>query len=520
MFDANGGSSVDFSGGTTILAADYTLTTSDRSAAGLNGYRVGSATDAYARAAGDNDLTVNLSATSTLLLDSSRESTLVAFDFSKTSNGTFTTENGATIGLHTDRLLFSVDRDYLVADDISLADLDAALANLEKGNAVTDIFGRDDDSLWISAHHDSRFDPLMRRWSNLFNAGRALETILRDDALTSDAEFDAVTRYLASATPSHAANSAIAALGLSGRVAAKAVELSDPAAIGDPCLTESTPRARPAVRLWGGYIGSFERMDSHNRYQGYKQYSNGALVGGSVDFAAASVGGYFGYTRSRLTMRDDANGRVTADGYHTGITASAAPFRELPNLRLSGDVGFVYYDTSSRRFDGTGTVYGSASQRPWTAGLAARYDACFGPAAVTPFASFRWTGIRQNAFAEQGGLTAARVDKMSADSLASELGVRLSRTWNGLTPYALAGWRHEFGDRDIAATAFYNANPSTRYRLASVDRDRDAILLGAGLSAKRTLASGNDLGATIGYAASVGSHGTEHSVSATVGLSF
>jgi outer membrane autotransporter barrel domain len=284
-------------------------------------------------------------------------------------------------------------------------------------------------------------------------------------------------------------------------------------------------RTSRGIRLWGGYLGSIERTDSHGGYHGYRQHVNGFVTGAARDFASGSLGGYFGYTGATLRMRDGANGRVGTDGYQVGLLGSLTPCA-VPGLALSADAGFGIFDNDSRRFDGVGNLTGDFKQRLWTGGLGASYDYGLGRARLTPFATARYTHLDQDGFNEYGGTTAARIDDARGDSFQTELGLRLSGDYRfscnrgKITPYGSASWRHEFGDRYVSSSAAFAGAAAQSFALRSVARDRDSLGAAVGIGYRRDIAGSRWLGTNLGYDVSVGANGLAHSVAAKVEFGF
>lgn len=521
VMDANGGATVSFLTGTTTLAADFTLTTSNRSV----GYRTGSASDAYARdttsTGTSNPLSVVLASGTTLALDAARNTGLAAFDFTSSSvsnqDGYFTAA-GSAIDFDYSRNLLSVaaDGEYLLADGIGNNDRDTVAAGVALGANVSAIYASRNNQLWIVAgNYDSPYQAVIDSLANLSNAAPSLEALLANRTLVSQAQFNAVAANLHSATPDHVLDGAIAGLFRMGWVAGQASALGaapklpvwDDEYASTAGYASLTPRSREGYHVWGGYLGLVDKVDAHSRYHGYKEIVSGFVTGVSRDFACVSLGGYFGYTGSVLRMRG-ANGRVDADGYHFGLTGSITP-SALPGLSLAADVAYGWYDNDSRRFDGVGNV-----------------SADFGRARLTPFASARYIYLDQDSANERGGVTATRVKGLSGNSFQTEVGARVSGEWSfacgrgTFSPYGSASWRHEFGDRDLAASAVYGAGALPSFRMRSVERDRDMLGLAAGVAARYELSRGRWLGMDLGYDAAIGKNGVTHSVAASLTVGF
>jgi hypothetical protein len=536
VLDANGGATVAFENGSrTVFLNDFTLKTTPNIA-----YRAGSATDAYATATSQNTnaLKVTLSGGADVTFFSTRDPNLALFDFtgstSKNQAGNFEVEPGATMNMaYPDRQLLSVPAvRYLVADGVDDSDSAGAVDNLKAGSHISgfeiESFEDGSNQVWTaSTGYDSPRQPEIDEWENLENAAPSLEELLCDGCAVTDEQFEAVAANLASATPDHVLNQAVASLQTSGFVLDSAREFA---------FAPDSLRAG-GIRLWGGYAGMVGRIGSHERRRGYRQNVNGFLTGATYDFASAGAGLFVGYTRGDARTRSGSTGAVGSDGYHAGLLGRISPLREMPGFSLAGEAGFSYYDNAARRDAGAGGIGADFAQRVYSLGAGAEYAFELGGALLTPFARLRYSHLDQDQAEERGGLTRARVGGLSGNGLSSELGASVSRTGVfssgrvsalrvAATPYALASWRHEFGDTAFSTGARYGLPEGNclgsipSFRMVSVRRDRDAAVLGAGFRASADLAGGRFLGASAGYRAAIGRKSASHVFSVLLELAF
>jgi outer membrane autotransporter protein len=112
---------------------------------------------------------------------------------------------------------------------------------------------------------------------------------------------------------------------------------------------------------------------------------------------------------------------------------------------------------------------------------------------VTPEAGLQYTAVQVGAFSEIGA-AALRVDQESANSLRSNVGVRVQHDitggWGKVTPELRAAWQHEFLDNTRAITAsFVDAALPGAFETTTVGMGRDFGIVGAGLSATLGLQS-------------------------------
>jgi outer membrane autotransporter protein len=140
-----------------------------------------------------------------------------------------------------------------------------------------------------------------------------------------------------------------------------------------------------------------------------------------------------------------------------------------------------------------------------------------------PLASFQWTTLGQDDFAETGagslGLNVARADW---NSNVTRLGARLSRVFTlrgeyGIEPELRFAWAHEFGDRNRHVSARFQGTPSaSTFVTNGAEPDRDTFQVGAGYMMR----AGAMPLLTMNYDANLSSHETWHTISVGLLLSW
>jgi outer membrane autotransporter protein len=140
-----------------------------------------------------------------------------------------------------------------------------------------------------------------------------------------------------------------------------------------------------------------------------------------------------------------------------------------------------------------------------------------------PLASFQWTTVGQDDFAEIGagslGLNVARADW---NSNVTRLGARLSRVFTlrgeyGIEPELRFAWAHEFGDRNRHVSARFQGTPSASpFVTNGAEPDRDTFQVGAGYMMR----AGALPLLTMHYDANLSSNETWHTISVGLLLSW
>jgi outer membrane autotransporter protein len=188
----------------------------------------------------------------------------------------------------------------------------------------------------------------------------------------------------------------------------------------------------------------------------------------SVDFADAShtnVGTYQGAIYSGLSAGPwYATGLAGFGVNNYNTTRQLAPFAAF---------GFAGAATSSPNGQ-TYTSYAEAGYRWSQPGFA-----------LTPYGGLGYIHTHIGAFTEEGGFGALAVNAASSDSLATDLGVRLTTRiaiagLNPILPEIRLGWRHEFLDATQTLTASLAGLAGSNFSATGANFGRDSALVGLG----------------------------------------
>ncbi|MEH0069094.1 autotransporter outer membrane beta-barrel domain-containing protein [Pannonibacter sp. Pt2-lr] len=255
------------------------------------------------------------------------------------------------------------------------------------------------------------------------------------------------------------------------------------------------------TRVWGEALGSFGRARAADTAFGFSRNMGGLIAGIEARPTDSAMAGIMaGYTGSYLDNKQ-LGSTATVTAYHAGIYGSydfAAT--DMGAVSLRGGAAYSWQDLSTRR----NVSFGSISQR-----LDADYDAGqvqgFGELAY----GHMFSGVMEGAFVEgftglalvhqdgakfteTGGSAALSGNGKSLETAFSTVGVR-GAVQTGLQgiPVRLTGelaWRHAFGD--VAATQTMVLAGSNPFAIRGRALDRDAFLIGTGVSMTMTEKAG------------------------------
>ncbi len=515
--DAAGGASIVFRNeSATTLFGDYTLTT-NRLAAGET-----------------NPLIVSVDSGATITFDPTREAETAMFDFTNASNagenGAFNVDPGATLGVDTERRLLSIQAEYLVADGAGTNDVAVGAANFVAGNAVVEFHVRDGNQLWVAVDYDSPYETSIRSNANTWSAREALSELvsIRDvngDDCVSDTRFSAITENLLAVTPEYAMSRMVAAR-------RSVVSFSDmatnqyfrhdnsPSMSCAPCVSVRGKNSN--YRLWGGYVGNFERMDGHGRRLGYDNDMHGILVGADRAVGRSlRLGMYGGFMNETMRMRDIDSG-VDSDGYQVGWLLR----KNFQNgISAVGDVGYAHFENDGYRTLSPYRVSGEFDQDLLSTGLGFEYEVVRGKNRITPFFRMRYVYAGQAGLAENGSsATETTLDAFDGNGFTTNLGAEFSRRMihrgYEFVPRISLGWVHEYGDVGFESVAAYGSVPAKNFVMRSVEDDRDRFECALDGRFSFATKNGRLWNVIAAYGLTASQYVASHTVGAGVGLRF
>ncbi|MFJ2367269.1 autotransporter domain-containing protein [Pseudomonas sp. NPDC087697] len=273
--------------------------------------------------------------------------------------------------------------------------------------------------------------------------------------------------------------------------------------------------------LWGQAFGGSSRLGERDDVAGYHAHYSGLLLGADGALNDSwRAGGLFSYTKTTVNNDGDNTGS-SADVKSYGLFGYASYQGQPWYLDLSlGAVQHQYDTTREIDFSGfSGSAKGQHDGMQYIASAQAGYPIDLGAALahtiLTPIAGLTYSTLRQDSYTESGGNGAAlHVDSTSSNSLKSDLGAKLERSfatsYGSVVPSAQLTWRHEYHDTGLQSVANFAADSSGATSFTSpgakaID-DTGVLALGVTLLHSENLSLGvkYTLEAASGYTANTG----------------
>ncbi|MBV9592080.1 MAG: autotransporter outer membrane beta-barrel domain-containing protein, partial [Hyphomicrobiales bacterium] len=256
-------------------------------------------------------------------------------------------------------------------------------------------------------------------------------------------------------------------------------------ALGDQSAVANGQLQKPERGgVWGrayGVVGNASASGAAPSYQ-----TNGAGFIAGADWKATPnwlIGVAANYAASSLDFADAGHTNVTTyqGALYTGWNSGA--------WYATGIAGFgVNAFGTTRQLAALG-LPGSATSSPngqtYSSYAETGYRFSQQGFAVTPYAGLGYIHAHINGFTESGGLGALSVNAGSSDSLATDLGVRLTTSvsiagLNPIQPEVKLGWRHEFLDAAQTLTAALAGLPGSNFGVTGTNFGRESALVGVG----------------------------------------
>ncbi|MCD7896778.1 MAG: autotransporter outer membrane beta-barrel domain-containing protein [Planctomycetaceae bacterium] len=277
-------------------------------------------------------------------------------------------------------------------------------------------------------------------------------------------------------------------------------------------------------RVWGGYVGSFQKRKPEGGANGYKVDRHGFVGGLTRDFGAVgSVGVYGGFTSADVRSKS-INGRVDQTTGHFGVIGRLNPSPAIrPGLAVYADAGYHFADNDMERHLGAFSARGSFDQKVFSAGLGAEYAFDWNGFGIVPAAELRYLHLTQDDMTE-AGVTATRADGFSRSWLTQRVGAEASYTFpvadGAVRPLLGLAWRHDYGAELFTTNAsFIGPDDGLFFPVTSSRNNRDSLDVTAGFQS-RHLVYGHRVGVDVKYNVNLGKKATVQAVYAGVNVSF
>jgi outer membrane autotransporter protein len=272
--------------------------------------------------------------------------------------------------------------------------------------------------------------------------------------------------------------------------------------------------------LWFKPFGGGMNQTAQGGFSGYNG-SNWGFAGGfdhryNDDLA---VGAAVTYAKTHLSQADQQSGNTSGiDTYQLSLYGT----KNVDIGYLEAMVAYARQAYTGQRNTGiTGTADSFFGGNSWSAriggGIPYQIDST---TTVTPIIRLDWSHIDQNGYNEHGGgVMDLNVLSSSADRLRSSLGGQLIHNTDlfgvRTQPYLRVFWHYDFLNTGVTTTSSF-AGGGSAFITPGQSLDHNTGTVGAGINVLST----DNLTATVGYDANLGSGYQSHTAQATVKWSF
>ncbi|MDR1040365.1 MAG: autotransporter outer membrane beta-barrel domain-containing protein [Deltaproteobacteria bacterium] len=498
VFDAQGGSTLNFISGRTSLLSDFNLTRSL-----------------------DYDLKVNFASGSELYLDlEGRSQNLAYFDdlTGLTATSAKITVSDDTIGDFT--------REYLLATGTGLSASGFAPNQTIEGNVADGlrssvVVAMSGDNLVLRVSRTGTADVFRHAGPNAAHSQTALTRVFNGlSRAERDANYDAVFGNLASFTAEPLAGQVAASLDASAAVVSEMKgQFLRSLSYGAPSAGDGSN----AYHVWGGFLFRKIDQEEHEGYSGYDSDIYGGVIGFMASLAQSfSIGAYVA-AGSGSTDYNDIDSSIDSDFMQYGLVAALYP---APRVGITADLSVSKAKaTSERHMPAYGTAKADYDVSVFSMGLEGSYSISLTEnATLRPFLELRYQKLTQDEIRETGGgVFGMVVDEINHDEFFTKLGVEISHdiqfgSGAVVTPKGMVAWKHRFGGERLKADSHY-VSRADLFPVEALLPQRDQAILGVGLDLQP---AGKDglVALSAGYQIGVGSSGQEHNAFLTLDFRF
>jgi len=284
--------------------------------------------------------------------------------------------------------------------------------------------------------------------------------------------------------------------------------------------TTAAPMLPSADNRWGFFAsGTFEHIDDDRNGPGNKSNGGGLTLGADYQVNDSIIVGFFaGYEHSELDFGSNG-GDVGGSAATYGLYGT---WHDSIGNWLEGSLGGGYH-----RFNTTRNVFGAEADgktnaNEFWANITYGHDIELGSRAewtLTPSAGISYNALHTDGFTETGSLAPLTLQGQTAESLRSEIGLRLDyrREWSGVTwlPYVHCGWQHELLDTSQSVNARF-ATGGGIFTVNGPGSSRNTAVFGTGLNAMFS----DTLSAGVGYNGEANNNFQIHQVFASLRMRF
>ena len=237
--------------------------------------------------------------------------------------------------------------------------------------------------------------------------------------------------------------------------------------------------------LWTQGYGGWGNSFSNGNAASISNNIGGFLLGMDVALTPNVRAGVFGgFSQSQFDVTDRSSSG-SMNNVDIGLYAGA----QFGALAVRGGAAYAWHDVSTSRtvaFPGfSQAVTGGYNTGTTQVFGELGYDMAVGAFAFEPFAGLAYVHVAGASLLEGGGSAALAVSSSGMDTTYSTLGLRVATTlqaWGStLTPHAMIGWQHAFGDT-TPTSSMQLQGATSPFSVSGVPIAEDALLLEAGLS--------------------------------------
>jgi outer membrane autotransporter protein len=238
--------------------------------------------------------------------------------------------------------------------------------------------------------------------------------------------------------------------------------------------------------VWGTAFGQWGDQDGDNGYTGF-DYNVGGLALGIDRYVndRLLLGASAAYTSTNVDQ-DKGRGNGDIDGWMASLYSSYS----FDKAYVDGAVSYGRNDYDAKREVRVGTIKRTARSDHdgdvIAASLGGGYLMPVKDSVLEPFGRLQYTRLDEDAFTESGASSVnQRISSRDTDSLISEIGVRISRSFpqagGRLTTDASVAWLHDFDIDDRTITTSYTGAPASSFSVPGQDVESNGVTLGLGV---------------------------------------
>ncbi|MFY3137315.1 autotransporter domain-containing protein [Achromobacter xylosoxidans] len=262
---------------------------------------------------------------------------------------------------------------------------------------------------------------------------------------------------------------------------------------GSAALAAGAMPRSAAQPLWTEVFGSWRTWDGNGNAARVRQSEGGLFVGGDHMVGAGwRLGGALGYTGSHVSLRDRAS-TSNVDSYSATLFGGRTFQTGLGHIEWTAGAAYTWHDIDTRRDTSAAGLNDTlkASYRAGTSQVFTElgYHLPVGDRmAVQPFAGVNYSDQRVRGFSESGGPAALNGESQRSAITTTTLGLRGELRFQSVgmpgRVYAMAGWRHAFGDLDPTTTMAFHDSAS--FTVAGAPLAQDAAVMQFGVDMRLT----------------------------------